>query len=118
MDAADLPKLSYEGLYYSTDSGVTWSLARITDLNGQDVQGPIDATRSDGNAATSVVWNPVREAVYGGGALSRLLPVDRRRQVDAAGVAARYRPDHRVCAPPIRPWSARPPAPSIAEPWP
>ena len=53
---------SYEGLYYSMDSGATWSLAQITDLNGFDVQGPNDAfTNPDGNAATSVVWNPVRK---------------------------------------------------------
>ena len=32
------PNASYEGLYYSTDSGATWSLARITDGNGSDVQ--------------------------------------------------------------------------------
>src|SRR5579863_417202 len=52
---------SYEGMYFSTDSGATWSLAQITDLNGQDVQGPLDMfTSPDGNAATSVVWNPVR----------------------------------------------------------
>jgi hypothetical protein len=30
-------------------------------LNGDDVQGPRDAfAYPDGNAATSVVWNPVR----------------------------------------------------------
>jgi hypothetical protein len=58
---ADFPNRSYEGLYYSADSGATWSLARITDLNGQDVQGPLDAfTQPDGNAATSVVWNALR----------------------------------------------------------
>ncbi len=58
---ADFPNRSYEGLYYSADSGATWSLARITDLNGQDVQGPQDAfTQPDGNAATSVVWNAFR----------------------------------------------------------
>jgi hypothetical protein len=58
---ADFPNRSYEGLYYSTDSGATWSLARITDLNGQDVQGPLDPfTQPDGNAATSVVWNALR----------------------------------------------------------
>jgi hypothetical protein len=52
---------SYEGLYYSNDSGSTWSLARITDGNGFDVQGPTDTfALPDGNAATSVVWNPVR----------------------------------------------------------
>jgi hypothetical protein len=52
---------SYEGLYYSTDAGATWSLATISDGNGSVVQG---ATATfdlpDGNAATSVVWNPVR----------------------------------------------------------
>jgi hypothetical protein len=55
------PGASYEGLYYSTDGGATWSLATITDGSGGDVQGPTDAFVSpDGNAATSVVWNPVR----------------------------------------------------------
>ena len=53
---------SYEGLYYSADSGATWFLAQIADPNGQVVQGPQDAFVSpDGNAATSVVWNPVRK---------------------------------------------------------
>lgn len=52
---------SYEGLYWSNDGGATWHLARISDPNGQDVQGPGDAfTLPDGNAATAVVWNPVR----------------------------------------------------------
>jgi hypothetical protein len=59
--AADWPGSSYEGLYYSTDSGATWSLSRITDQNGQAIQGPLDAfAGTDGNAATSVVWNPLR----------------------------------------------------------
>ncbi len=52
---------SYEGLYYSADGGATWALAQITDRNGQDVQGPSDGfTYPAGNAATSIVWNPVR----------------------------------------------------------
>jgi hypothetical protein len=52
---------SYEGLYYSTDSGQNWCLATVTDGSGADVQGPADAFVSpDGNAATSVVWNSVR----------------------------------------------------------
>jgi hypothetical protein len=52
---------SYEGLYYSSDSGATWSLARITD-GATDVQGPNDKfIQPDGNAATAVVWNPVRQ---------------------------------------------------------
>lgn len=54
--------LSYEGLYYSADSGATWHLATITDGPGEDVQGPRDAfVNPDGNAATAVVWNPVRQ---------------------------------------------------------
>jgi hypothetical protein len=59
---AGLTGQSYEGLYYSTDAGAHWHLARIVDQNGQDVQGPQDAfTLPDGNAATSVIWNPVRQ---------------------------------------------------------
>jgi hypothetical protein len=60
---ADNPQLSYEGLYYSSDSGVTWSLATITDGTGEDVQGPNynSFVATGGNAATSVVWNPVRD---------------------------------------------------------
>jgi hypothetical protein len=53
---------SYEGLYYSLDGGATWSLAAITDGSLEDIQGPNDAfAYPDGNAATSVVWNPVRD---------------------------------------------------------
>jgi centrosomal CEP192-like protein/HYDIN/CFA65/VesB family protein/ASPM-SPD-2-Hydin domain-containing protein len=59
---ANVPNQSYEGLYYSTDGGVSWNLATITDTAGNDVQGPNDLfTVPDGNAATSVVWNPVRQ---------------------------------------------------------
>jgi hypothetical protein len=53
--------VSCQGLYYSSDGGVKWQLARITDGGEADVQGPYDAfAYPDGNAATSVVWNPVR----------------------------------------------------------
>jgi hypothetical protein len=59
---AGQPSYSYEGLYYSQDAGATWHLATITDGPGKDVQGPLDAFDSpDGNAATAVVWNPVRQ---------------------------------------------------------
>jgi hypothetical protein len=59
---AGLPGSSYEGLYYSNDSGATWRLATITDGSGQNVQGPVDPFDTpDGNAATAVVWNPVRQ---------------------------------------------------------
>jgi len=59
---ADRPQQSYEGLYYSSDGGASWHIATIKDGAGADVQGPSDPFASpDGNAATSVVWNPVRQ---------------------------------------------------------
>ena len=59
---AERPNISYEGLYYSTDSGASWHLARITDPGGADVQGPLDAyAYPHGNAATAIVWNPARQ---------------------------------------------------------
>lgn len=62
---AQWPGVSYEGLYYSTDAGVCWNLATITDGAGTDVQGPNDRlTAPDGNGATSVVWNPVRQMFF------------------------------------------------------
>jgi hypothetical protein len=62
VNAVVEPHTSYEGLYYSSDGGATWSLATITDGTGKDVQGPNDPfALPDGNAATSVVWNPVRQ---------------------------------------------------------
>jgi hypothetical protein len=61
---ANQPTLNCEGLYYSTDSGATWHLAKITDGsgNGAVVQSAINPLLGpNGNAATSVVWNPVRQ---------------------------------------------------------
>jgi hypothetical protein len=61
---ADRPTQSYEGLYYSSDGGASWHLATITDPGVGDVQGPAYSLvpgQPDGNAATSVVWNPVRQ---------------------------------------------------------
>jgi hypothetical protein len=53
---------SYEGLYFSSDSGASWNLATIEDSADAVVQGPSEAfVLPDGNAATSVVWNPVRQ---------------------------------------------------------
>lgn len=55
------PHTSYQGLYYSLDSGATWHMATITDGGANYVQGPLAAFAApDGNAVTSVVWNPVR----------------------------------------------------------
>jgi len=59
---ATAANFSYEGLYYSTDGGASWHLAYITDGAGEDIQGPTDPfDPPDGNAATSVVWNPIRK---------------------------------------------------------
>jgi hypothetical protein len=56
------PNTSYQGLYYSTDRGTTWLTATISDGGSNIVQGPLAAFAApDGNAATSVVWNPVRK---------------------------------------------------------
>jgi hypothetical protein len=58
----NLTNNNYMGIYYSADGGLTWSLATITDGPGEDVQGPNDAyAQPNGNAATAVVWNPVRQ---------------------------------------------------------
>ncbi len=57
---ADWPTTTYEGLYYSTDSGATWHLATITD-GSNVVQSPLGPIAAPGNAATAVVWNPVRQ---------------------------------------------------------
>jgi hypothetical protein len=56
------PGESYEGLYYSSDGGATWALATVTDGATGNVQSPGQSmTYPDGNAATAVVWNPVRQ---------------------------------------------------------
>jgi hypothetical protein len=56
---------SYQGLYWSTDAGATWHLAEVTDPNGTDIQGPREGfALPDGNAATSVVWNPIRQLFF------------------------------------------------------
>ncbi|MGC2635986.1 MAG: choice-of-anchor D domain-containing protein [Acidobacteriaceae bacterium] len=51
------------GLYYSTDAGATWQLATIEDGTNHVVQSPLGNINT-GNAATSVVWNPVRARFY------------------------------------------------------
>jgi len=59
---ADLSSYGFQGLYYSSDSGATWHLATITDGAGELVQGPTGKiVTAGGNAATTVVWNPVRQ---------------------------------------------------------
>jgi len=58
---AQLAGKSYRGLYYSTDAGASWHLATIQD-GTNIIQGPLVVmAQPNGNAATSVVWNPVRQ---------------------------------------------------------
>lgn len=55
---------SVRGLYFSNDAGVTWQMAIIKD-GGQTVQQPLaNGQNLGGNAATAVVWNPVRQRFY------------------------------------------------------
>jgi hypothetical protein len=54
---------SVMGLYYSLDAGVTWQMGTIEDGTGQYVQIASSAAYP-GNAATAVVWNPVRQMFY------------------------------------------------------
>ncbi len=59
---ANQPTLNSEGLYYSNDGGATWHLATITDGSGAVVQSArAPLLGPNGNAATAVVWNPVRQ---------------------------------------------------------
>jgi len=55
---------SVMGLYYSTDSGVTWQMSTLRD-DSQIVQEPLTSGANHGGlAATAVVWNPVRKHFY------------------------------------------------------
>ncbi len=49
------------GLYYSTDAGATWQMSTLMD-GAQVVQRPLPGgANNGGNAATAVVWNPLRQ---------------------------------------------------------
>ncbi len=62
LEDATMAGQSYEGLYYSTDGGADWYLSTIEDSSNSYIQGPaIIISQPDGNAATSVVWNPIRQ---------------------------------------------------------
>ena len=55
---------SFPGLYYSNDAGKTWQMATIQD-GTTIVQTPQPLGSGEiGNAATSVVWDPVRAMFY------------------------------------------------------
>ncbi|MGB6134933.1 MAG: choice-of-anchor D domain-containing protein [Acidobacteriaceae bacterium] len=50
------------GLYYSQDAGQSWQLATIQD--GTQVIESSQMAVTGGNAATAVVWNPIRKSFY------------------------------------------------------
>jgi hypothetical protein len=63
VGAADAQN-SVMGIYYSTDAGVTWQMSTVMD-GAQIVQRPLlSGANHGGNAATTVVWNPVRRRFY------------------------------------------------------
>ncbi len=62
---ASIGGTSVQGLYYSSDAGATWFLSSIQDSVGQWIQRPdTNFSNWDGNAATSVAWNPIRKKFY------------------------------------------------------
>jgi len=61
VDAANAT-YSVMGLYYSNDAGATWQMATIED--GSQVVQQSEPGGAPGNAATAVVWNPVRQRFY------------------------------------------------------
>ncbi|WP_238398437.1 choice-of-anchor D domain-containing protein [Edaphobacter sp. 12200R-103] len=65
LTGAPSPADSVMGLYYSTDAGQTWHMSTVMD-GGQYVQRPQAAgvITSGGNAATAVIWNPIRKRFY------------------------------------------------------
>ncbi len=55
---------SARGLYYSQDGGASWTNATVQDGNTVIQYLYSDYSSFRGNAATSVVWNPVRQKFY------------------------------------------------------
>jgi len=55
---------SIMGIYYSPDAGQTWYLAKISDSASSVVQSNLTNFTTNGNAATAVVWNPIRQMFY------------------------------------------------------
>ncbi len=56
---------SVMGLYYSTDTGVTWQMSTLMDGSPNCADPQAQWRRPGGRAATAVVWNPVRQRFYG-----------------------------------------------------
>jgi len=66
-EAANVRATNYpgvRGLYYSTNGGQAWALATIQDGSTIVQSRTTSYTGFRGNAATSVVWNPIRKKFY------------------------------------------------------
>ncbi|MEZ2347939.1 choice-of-anchor D domain-containing protein [Terriglobus sp. RCC_193] len=66
-EAANVRATNYpgvRGLYYSANGGQTWTLATIQDGSTIVQNRTTSFTSFRGNAATSVVWNPIRKKFY------------------------------------------------------
>ncbi|MEG9431300.1 choice-of-anchor D domain-containing protein [Terriglobus sp. ADX1] len=66
-EAANVRATNYpgvRGLYYSTNAGQTWTPATIQDGSTIIQNRTTSYTSFRGNAATSVVWNPIRKKFY------------------------------------------------------
>jgi hypothetical protein len=63
---APLASSSVMGLFYSADRGATWKMSTVIDTDGgsQFVQRPLPGAGGGSNAATAVVWNPIRQRFY------------------------------------------------------
>ena len=55
---------SVQGLYYSTDAGVTWQMSTIQDGSQVVQSSQSNFANYEGNSATAVVWNAVRQRFY------------------------------------------------------
>jgi Abnormal spindle-like microcephaly-assoc'd, ASPM-SPD-2-Hydin len=55
---------SMMGIYYSQDAGQTWYMATIADSASAVVQSSQTTFATQGNAVTSVVWNPIRQMFF------------------------------------------------------
>jgi len=64
LSNATVTDASVHGLFYSTDSGATWQIATVNDGSQVVQSAQSNYSGYDGNAATAVVWNPVRQRFY------------------------------------------------------
>jgi hypothetical protein len=64
LQNAEYDGYSARGLYYSTDAGLTWQMATISDGSQVVQSAASNFAGYTGNAVTAVVWNPGRKMFY------------------------------------------------------